>query len=203
MSKSKQPTTKSLHIMTIVHGESELTICKYIGSSLRIKHKEIDERSGKSSIQINGLMKHLNNLNFMDIKNFINEYDNIKVVKDKLIEFKIFPIMDTDDCDEQTKENYKTGLMFKGHFLEPYIVPIYNEPNLEATMASIGIIIKDKKEYKKIFPVNSKGINLEKIKFFSDKLRKSPNTNMEVYVDYCIKIAESELINPNRNKLRR
>ena len=204
MLKSKQPTTKFLHVITIVHGESELTICEHIASNLRIKHKDIGEQLGKSSIQINKLMKFLNSdSRFNTETGFKRTFTDIEKDEKKLIKFKIFIIMDTDDCDEQTKQNYKTGLMFKGHFLEPYIVPIYNEPNLESTMASIGIIIKDKKEYKKIFPVNSKGINLEKIKFFSDKLRKSPNTNMEVYVDYCIKIAESELINPNRNKLRR
>ena len=34
-------------------------------------------------------------------------------------------------------------------------------------------------------------------------MNEIPNTNMEIYVGYCIKIAENELINPNRNKLRR
>ena len=204
MLKSKQPTTKFLHVITIVHGESELTICEHIASNLRIKHKDIGEQLGKSSIQINKLMKFLNSdCRFNTETGFKRTFTDIEKDEKKLIKFKMFIIMDTDDCDEQTKQNYKTGLIFKEHFLAPYIVPIYNEPNLEAIMANIGIIIKDKKDYKKLFPVNSKGVNLEKVKSFSDKLRKSPNTNMEVYVDYCIKIAENDLINSNRNKLRR
>ena len=197
--------SKNLHIMVIVHGKSELSICRYIASNLKIKQEIISEEKGESSIQINGLMKQFNKLDFKSFTTFTNKYRDIQTIKKKLIEFKIFPIMDTDDCDKKTKENYKKGLMFnKDYFLTSHIIPIFNDPNLEVTMGKMGININDKKEYSKKFPVNRNDItDLEKIKIFSDKLREIPNTNMEIYVDYCIKIAESELINPNRNKLRR
>lgn len=183
-----------LHIIIIVHGKSEFIICKHIKSALNIKSEIIGRDNGESSIQINGLMKFLNSdSRFKTEKGFKRTFTDIEKDEKKLIKFKIFIIMDTDDCDEQTRQNYKTGLMFKNHFLAPYIVPIYNEPNLEATMASIGIIIKDKKDYKKIFPVNFKEVDLENPKNILERLKKSQNTNIEEYINYCIQIAESEL----------
>ena len=52
--------SKNLHIMVIVHGKSELSICRYIASNLKIKQEIISEEKGESSIQINGLMKQFN-----------------------------------------------------------------------------------------------------------------------------------------------
>ena len=48
--------------------------------------------------------------------------------------FKLFIIMDTDDCDEITKSKYISRELFEGHPLKEYIVLVYNVSNLEDVM---------------------------------------------------------------------
>ena len=56
------------------------------------------------------------------------EYDK----KEKSLKnFKLFIIMDTDDCTEDFKDDYISGKLFENCCLKDYIVPIYNSPNLE------------------------------------------------------------------------
>ena len=47
--------------------------------------------------------------------------------------------MDTDDCNENQKNSFKNKSMFKGHWLYDYIVPIYNDSNLEEVLVEAGI----------------------------------------------------------------
>ena len=56
--------------------------------------------------------------------------------------FKLFIIMDTDDCSQPNRIAYEDGSLFSRHILAPYIIPIYNNPNLEATLSNAGIIPK-------------------------------------------------------------
>lgn len=60
----------------------------------------------------------------------------------RLINFKLFIIMDTDDCDEITRSKYISKELFDGHPLKDYIVPLYNDTNLEDVMIKSGIMVK-------------------------------------------------------------
>lgn len=51
--------------------------------------------------------------------------------------FRIYPIMDVDG-DSRSFGPYRTGNMFSGNPLVGYIVPIYNNPNLDSVMEEIG-----------------------------------------------------------------
>ena len=171
-------------IMTIVHGKSERIVCENIRSNLKIKHEIDSEKKGRCSIQVNGLLKRLKKTPYKSKKIFESYYGDIDWNR-----FKLFIIMDVDDCECSTKKKFQNKELFKGYWLYEYIYPIFNDPNLEATMVDIGYEIIKKKEYIQIFPISSyKNINIELITEFSERLKGSKKTNLQEYIDYCIEI---------------
>ena len=115
----------------------------------------------------------------------------------KLANFKLFIIMDTDDCTEQQKKDYLSKKMFEGHWLHEYIVPIVNIPNLEDVLTEVGMMPKkirndEKGEYyAKVFPINDKPLSNDTLKdvlTLRDFVRKSQNTNLPIYIDYCLSL---------------
>lgn len=100
------------------------TIYLYESASSR---KIISRDKGKSSIQINGLPAFLKKKTFQSLKAFSDEYSVEYDKKNRRLKnFKLFIIMDTDDCEESIKQKYISGKLFSGHPLKEYIVPIYN-----------------------------------------------------------------------------
>lgn len=181
-----------LHVMAIVHGQSEFCICQSITSNLHLPHEIIARDKGKNSIQINGILRFLQgDSRFGKFNSFLKAFPNVEVYKKELLHFRLFIIMDTDDCDDKTREAYISGELFRNFWLYPYITPIYNTPNLEITMEKAEIPIERKKDYIKIFPTNKGDLDLQMAKDFSRSLHKSKEcTNMYEYVDYCIDLAE-------------
>ena len=180
----------------IVHGKSERYLASYIYTNLHLPMKIIDCNKGKNSIQINGLQKMLNSKPYDSLKTFA-ETHSIKYKKKKktLKNFKLFIIMDTDDCSDQAKEDYTSGKMFESSCLKEYIVPIYNSPNLEAVMIKAGIMtrkIPDAQKgsyYSKVFPINQGPFSndtLEQIHILSKKLQAVKETNLLEFVNYCL-----------------
>lgn len=107
-----------LKAVVIVHGKSEKQICEYIKSNLRLKIEIVSEKRGEKSIQINGLTNILNDSRFRSFDAFIRFFEDVEVVaynKKKMLasNFKIFIIMDTDDCSEENKRKYTSKEMFK------------------------------------------------------------------------------------------
>ena len=155
-----------LKSVVIVHGKSEKQICDYIKSNLRLKMEVVSEKKGEKSIQINGLEHILKDKRFSSFKQFINHFDDAEVVGEKTKKqlapyFKIFIIMDTDDCSEEQKNKFISKEMFQGHWARKYIVPIFNSPDLESVLVKAGIQFEKKgaerkKEYIKIFPTGTK-----------------------------------------------
>ena len=155
----------------IVHGKSEFCLVRFIYTNLHLPVKIISENNGKSSIQINGLKGFLNKEVFQSKSVFANEYSvEYDRKRKKLKNFKLFIIMDTDDCSEKMKEEYITGSLFRDHPLKEYIVPIYNISNLEDVMMRAGIMvdrISDSEKgtyYNKVFPINTEPVSIDTIK---------------------------------------
>lgn len=179
----------------IVHGKSEFVLVKYIYTNLHLSVKIISKDKGRGSIQINGLQDFLNKKQFKTLKNFANEYvieydRKLKCLKN----FKLFIIMDTDDCDEATRKKYISGEMFQGHPLKDYIVPIFNHFNLEDVMVKSGIMVKrisDSEKgtyYNKIFPINTNPLSIDtlnQVRMFANKIRNVKETNMLEFIEYC------------------
>ena len=123
--------------VVIVHGKSEKQICQYIKNKLRLKMEIYSDKNGEKAIQITSLKNTLNNKIFKSFKNFIKTYEDIKLTNDEKNiddEFKIFIIMDTDDCTEKQKKDFINKEIFKEHWAYKYIVPIYNIPELESVL---------------------------------------------------------------------
>ena len=180
--------------MSIVHGQSEYKLCQSIRSNLRLKHEIIARQKGKSSIQVTSVKDILNNSQFKNLNAFKRAFPDVVVKKAKLINFKLFIIMDVDDCTASQKREFIEKDMFKNHWLYEYIVPIYNDPNLEATMKSINIEIQKKKEYITIFPTNHGDLDMEKAEALGQKLAGCQCSNLNEYIQYCIEIAKKNTI---------
>ena len=61
--------------------------------------------------------------------------------------------LDLDDTTEEKIERYKSGKMFEKHWLSPYIIPIWNDINLDHVLYDLKLISKipnDKRKRKNI-----------------------------------------------------
>ena len=183
-----------IKVMAIVHGQSEYIICRSIKSNLRIKHQIISREKGKTSIQITSVLSILNDARFKTYNSFIRFFNDIERLKRKLVNFRLFIIMDVDDCTEEEKKLFINKEMFSDHWLYDYIIPIYSDPKLERTMHEASIEINDKGDYFTIFPTNHGDLDMEKAKEYRDKLKQCTCSNLYEYFDYCIAIAEEKTI---------
>ncbi|MDA0067171.1 hypothetical protein OFS07_12975 [Brachyspira hyodysenteriae] len=97
-----------LKAIVIVHGQSELQMCNFIKNKLRLKIDIISKDKGGHSIQISSIMKRLKGKDINSSDNFKNTYnDELKIEDNEIIidkDFKIFIIMDTDDCRNEKKK---------------------------------------------------------------------------------------------------
>ena len=185
--------------LVIVHGASEFQIASYIKRNLRLPMEIIGKDNGKHNIQINGLKDYLKK-QFPTQKVFLDKA-NAKVENKKIADIKVFTIMDTDDCAPPSLcKKYKDKSLFNGIWLQPYIFPIYNSPSLEHILYKAKIIDKmlsdDEKmrEYRRIFPLDKKNSGqggLDEIEAFCKKISDVKNTNLNEFVDFCIKWAIS------------
>ena len=182
----------------MAHGKSERILASYIYTNLHLPVVIIDKNKGKNSIQINGLKKILDSKPYNNLRNFAETYSVEYDKKEKkLRNFKLFIIMDTDDCTDKVREEYISGKLFEGYCLKEYIVPIFNSPNLEEVMIKAGIMpkrITDSQKgsyYSKVFPINQDPVTndtLEQIRLFSSKLVNVKETNLLEYVNYCLSL---------------
>lgn len=191
-----------LKAVVICHGKSEKQLCDFIKSNLRIRIAVESDKKGEKSIQITSVMNTLNGKKFKTMAGFMREFSDVEIRKIKTKkylteEFKVFIIMDTDDCTDKQKNDYINKEMFRNHWLYPYIVPIFNSPNLENILEKAKIKFEKKgkerkKEYIKIFPTDSKYKNNEmiQIKDFCENLKKVNNTNMGEFINFCIELTK-------------
>ena len=95
-----------LKAVVIVHGKSEKQICQHIKQNLRLRIEIESEKNGEKSIQITSLNRLLNNKKFKSKNTFLKNFPYIELDengKEINHDFKIFIIMDTDDCTEKQK----------------------------------------------------------------------------------------------------
>ena len=189
-----------LKAIVIVHGKSEFQMCDFIKRKLKLKIEIVSKNKGANSIQISSIMKRLKGKDIDTLDNFKNTYkDDLEIKDNKIIidkNFRIFIIMDTDDCKEEEKNNFINKNMFKNYWAHKYIVPIYNIRNLEDVLIKSKVIDKntiknkrDKKDYIKIFPTDDKYTKNDTIQIqeFYQKLLKVKNiSNMYIFIKFCL-----------------
>lgn len=186
--------------LIIVHGKSEKQICDYIIQNLRLKIEIKSDKKGEKSIQINSIMNILNSTEHKNLNAFYKTYSDLNIVgkgrKREIVDFKIFIIMDLDDCIEENKRRFLDKSMFKDHWAYKYIVPIYNDKNLEEALIECGVKYKKvhpedmKKKYIKIFPTSNRDIQNTadriEVNDFVDMIKSSKKTNLSELIEYCI-----------------
>ncbi|TKZ32035.1 hypothetical protein [Brachyspira catarrhinii] len=104
--------------------------------------------------------------------------------------------MDTDDCSDEQRNNYKNKSMFKKHWAYDYICPIYNDSNLEEVLIKAGVIALEnkstkqiKRDYIKIFPTDINKKDAIQIKEFYKKLSEievADISNMHEFIKFCL-----------------
>lgn len=185
------------HIIAIVHGYSELCLVQHIRSVLSIPIGIYSKKNGKNSIKINDL-DHLFSSNQTFNNNFKNHFSKVNYKKNKPIDLKVFTIMDKDDTSIEIYNQYTSGNLFKNANpnLKNLIIPIYNNIDLEDVLRKINWNYACKpsekgKVYPEIFPVvSNKNCNddkFEEICNLKNKLKACPDTNMDKFIEACLK----------------
>lgn len=175
----------------IAHGKSELLLAEYIKSNLHLPIEIYLLKNGKTSIQIDSLMTILGNNDFKNKSKLKQKYI-IEEKNKKFINFFIMPIMDLDDTTEEKIKKYKNGEMFKNHWLSPYIIPIWNDINLDYVLYDLKLISKlpnDKekgKVYEELFPKNTGQADLEQVNKLLKYFESTEKTNMNIFVEKCL-----------------
>ena len=153
----------------IAHGKSELLLAEHIKSNLHLPIEIYSLKNGKTSIQIDSLMTILGN----------NDFKNKSKLKQKYI------------IEEKIKK-YKNGEMFKNHWLSPYIIPIWNDINLDHVLYDLKLISKlpnDKekgKVYEELFPKNTGQADLEQVNKLLKYFESTTKTNMNIFIEKCL-----------------
>lgn len=175
----------------IAHGKSELLLAEYIKSNLHLPIEIYSLKNGKTSIQIDSLITILGNNDFKNKSKLKQKYI-IEEKNKKFINFFIMPIMDLDDTTEEKIKKYKNGEMFKNHWLSPYIIPIWNDINLDYVLYDLKLISKlpnDKekgKVYEELFPKNTGQADLEQVNKLLKYFESTEKTNMNIFVEKCL-----------------
>ena len=175
----------------IAHGKSELLLAEHIKSNLHLPIEIYSLKNGKTSIQIDSLMTILGNNDFKNKSKLKQKYI-IEEKNKKFINFFIMPIMDLDDTTEEKIKKYKNGEMFKNHWLSPYIIPIWNDINLDHVLYDLKLISKlpnDKekgKVYEELFPKNTGQADLEQVNKLLKYFESTTKTNMYIFIEKCL-----------------
>lgn len=175
----------------IVHGKSELLLAEHIKSNLHLPIEIYSLKNGKTSIQIDSLMTILGNNDFKNKSKLKQKYI-IEEKNKKFINFFIMPIMDLDDTTEEKIKKYKNGEMFKNHWLSPYIIPIWNDINLDHVLYDLKLISqlpndKEKgKVYEELFPKNTGQADLEQVNKLLKYFESTTKTNMNIFIEKCL-----------------
>ena len=177
--------------LIIAHGKSELLLAEHIKSNLHLHIEIYSLKNGKTSIQMDSLMTILGNNDFKNKSKLKQKYI-IEEKNKKFINFFIMPIMDLDDTIEETIKKYKNGEMFKNHWLSPYIIPIWNDINLDHVLYDLKLISKlpnDKekgKVYEELFPKNTGQADLEQVNKLLKYFESTTKTNMNIFIEKCL-----------------
>lgn len=177
--------------IVIAHGKSELLLAEHIKSNLHLPIEIYAEKNGKLSIQIDDLITILGNNIFKNKtsfkKQFVVEEENKKIKN-----FFIMPIMDLDDTTQEKIEKYKSCEMFQKYWLYSYIIPIWNDKNLDQVLYDLNLIAKlpnnreKGKIYEELFPTNRGETDLQQVEKLLSYFKKSKKTNMDVFIKKCL-----------------
>ena len=173
----------------ICHGECEFILIQQIQSKKRRFLNPLAEDKGRQSILINTLNFYLNKL-FPTKSTYIKKYkDLLAVDKDKkLINHKIFAIMDKDNVSDEVMKEYIDKSLFKDYWWgqDELIVPIYFMQDMDTVLTRHGINI-DRSKSKPVQYFKYLTTQYDKIIEMLRSLNES-ESNIKILFDYLDKI---------------
>lgn len=200
--KNESKSYNYMRALIIVNGKSKKKICQYVIQNLRLNIKIKEDKQEFKSTKFNGIMNVFNDNQHKTVDAFYSSYKGIEIegkgpIK-KIKNFKIFVILDLDECSEEEKQQYLNKTMFKNHWMYEYIIPIFNEKNLEEVLIDCKVPyekkeFKDsKKDYLHVFPIKNKfkqkKTDRAEIQEFRNMIKDSKKTNLKELLDYCTSI---------------
>lgn len=166
--------------IVIAHGKSELILARAISERLKVPIEVFSINGGRETISLGNIGKVLSEPPFDSEASLHRMYGSIEYSprKKTFPNLTIVPIVDVD-ADYRNIKSYKTCDIFRDSAFKDRILPILNEPNLEAVMEDIGYPpVKDKVDWYSNMVIEPEN--------FYDRLCKSDKTNMEQFLRHMM-----------------
>ncbi len=157
----------------IAHGKSERFLIRAIANRLKVPVEMYCKEGGEETISMKDIGKVLTQWPFDTESNAHREFRSIEYRPRNggLRNVTIIPVLDVDG-DARSYRSYMSGDIFRDSIFRDRIIPVANEPNLEAVMEDIGYPpIKDKIDW-------YTSVDVEPMDFYK-RLARSQKTNME------------------------
>lgn len=186
----KNRNVKFLPCSVVCHGESEVILAKQLQNNKRRNLNVLSEKNGKQTIMINTINKFLDS-RFPTIETYISENrDLLQVEKYKILNHKIFTIMDKDDKSDELFESYKNKSLFNDFWwgAENLIEPIYFVPNMDVVFSKHGFPIDSRKKKPFQYLVYLT-VNFDDVIVMLKNL-KPEESNINIFLDYIDKMNE-------------
>ena len=165
--------------VVIAHGASEVILARTISEMMRVPVIVFSKKNGKETIALKHLPDVLSEYPFDSESSMHRAFPQLQYLKGKRIrmpELRIVPIVDVD-ADRRSLKSYLSGDMFRDCVFHDRIIPVVNDPNMEAVFEDLGFPpITDKVEfYSQLYKID--------VNALYEGFKGSGRTNMELFME--------------------
>lgn len=169
--------------VAIVHGKTEKMLLQWLYQELRVPII-IDAPNGDGTVSMLAVNEVLSRPAYSSYQQLHRKFRYLEYDKKSrtMPRLQIFPVLDVDG-DVRSFKSYKTGDMFRTVPLGKHVVPIYNNPCLEAVLEDAG--------YGHI-PHNTHDFDLflDRLEVYSfhDRVANCDSTNLDVLIEHLMSL---------------
>ena len=174
----------SNNTVAVVHGKSEAEFCRELEKATRCRILIYSKNDAEECIQLRDLPEVMSGLPFTSVRELHARFPELdyKAGEEPAIPgLTIFTIVDTDDSPRE-KQSYITGNLLSGCPLSEAIVPLYNDPNMDAVFMAHGMPI-DLHHKVRSFRSIMKSIDLLEL---HKVLKADQSTNLDLIVCHAL-----------------
>ncbi len=169
--------------VAIVHGKTEKMLVQWLYQELRVPII-IDAPNGNGTVSMLNVNEVLSRPSYSSYQQLHGKFKLLEYDKESrtMPRLQIFPVLDVDG-DVRSFKSYKTGDMFRDVPLGKHVVPIYNNPCLEAVLMKAG--------YGHIpHNIHDFGLFLDRLEVFSfhDRISVCDDTNLNVLIEHLMSL---------------
>lgn len=169
----------SKNIVVVAHGKSEVAMWQTFRMRLRTNICIYSNKNGEEAITISGLPELFTGGEMSSekeiYKRFGEDLDYRPRAREPLPGLKIFTVMDIDG-NNRDRRPYMSGELLKNVPLGKYIVPIYNDNNLDDVMGEMGYSIDTGRPKASAYGDFARGVDMME---FYRSLLDNGNANMD------------------------